>query len=199
MDLPDYERAKSYVFSRLEKELPATLYYHNLDHTRNDVLPAAIQLGTLAGLSGEALLILQTAALFHDIGFIEQYADHEKASVRIATEILPHFDYQPARIQQIVPLIAVTKLSETPITLLERLMRDADLDVLGRDDFLVRSGDLMAELNRHGSPVGEREWYLTQAKFLEDHTYFTDVARALRNEGKRRNLESLHRLLKTST
>ena len=198
MDFSGCERAKEHVFSRLANELPATLFYHNLHHIKDDVLPAAIHLGTMAGLLDEALLILQTAALFHDIGSVEQYANHEAASIRIAREHLRDFDYQPWQIQQIGQLILVTKLSETPASLLEQLMRDADLDVLGRDDFLVRSGHLITELNIHDAPVGEQERYSRQARFLENHSYFTEIAKTLRDEGKRRNLASIQRLLKPS-
>ncbi len=194
MSSPDFDRASEYVYARLQNELAATLFYHNFAHTRDDVLPAATRFGTKAGLSADDLLLLQTAALFHDIGFIEKYVDHEAASAGIAAEQLPHYGYSPAQIQSIIKIISVTKLSETPTNLLEQLIRDADLDVLGRDDFMVRSLDLLAETKIYAAPITEQEWYARQLQFLEWHTYYTDVARALRQEGKRRNMDYLRHL-----
>lgn len=194
MSSPDFDRAATYVYARLQNELATTLFYHNFAHTRDDVLPAAGQLGTLAGLSTADLLLLRTAALFHDIGFVEQYIDHEMVSARIAAEQLPRFGYNPAQIQTIVRIIAVTKLSEAPTDLLERLIRDADLDVLGRDDFLPRSYDLLYETNIYGTPLTKPEWHIRQLQFLESHTYYTDAAKALRCEGKQRNMNHLRQL-----
>ena len=94
---PDIEGARQYVFSRLDNELPAYLLYHNLVHNRDDVLPAVKKLATLSGITGERLLLLQTAAIYHDLGYVEQAADHEIVSVRIATETLPRFGYAEMR------------------------------------------------------------------------------------------------------
>lgn len=194
MSSPDFERASEYVYVRLQNELAPKLSYHNFAHTLHDVLPAVTRLGTMAGLPVSDLLVLRTAALFHDIGFIEQYVDHESVSARIAAEQLPHFGYSPVQIQQIVRLISITKLTETPANLLEKLIRDADLDVLGRDNFLPRSYDLLAETNIYGMPLTKPEWHLKQLQFLEWHTYYTDVAKKLRNEGKRCNIDNLRQL-----
>jgi len=190
---PDFESAQKYVLFCLESQLSPDLFYHNLSHTMDDVLPAATRLGHLAGIPEDDLLLLQTAALFHDIGFIEQYDDHETSSVKIATAQLPRFGYTTSQIERITPLIAVTKLIETPENLLEELIRDADLDVLGRDDFLVRSYHLWEEENIYKTPVSKEEWHLRQIHFLESHSYFTAVSQALRNEGKRQNIEKLKR------
>jgi len=53
---------------KLEKELPEYLSYHNADHTKN-VIAAATHIAAHENISGNELILLQTAALFHDIGF----------------------------------------------------------------------------------------------------------------------------------
>ena len=77
MSRPDYERAREYVLNRLTHELPDGLYYHGIHHTRDDVVPAAVRLAVLAGLGETQTLILKTAALYHDIGYIQQYEVNE--------------------------------------------------------------------------------------------------------------------------
>src|SRR5436309_16127441 len=73
-------------------------------------------------------------------------ADHERASAQIAAAILPNYGYTPAHIQAICGMIMATKLPQAPHTLLEQIVADADLDVLGRPDFVTRNQDLHTEL-----------------------------------------------------
>ena len=195
MHQPDFERARQYALERLERDLSPALTYHCLAHTRDDVVPAAERLAALEGVTGESLLLLRTAALFHDIGFVEQRADHETIGVRIAREVLPRFGYSPAHIEAIGGMILTTKLPQSPHTLLEEILADADLDVLGRDDFLVRSQDLQAELAAFGMPMSDEQWFGGQLEFMQAHRYFTVAARTLRDTMKQVNIEALVSLL----
>ena len=192
---PDFEKAKQYALKRLERELPTELTYHSMEHTRDDVVPATERLAAMEGIKGEDLLLLRTAALYHDIGFIEQPDDHESVSVRMVCKILPGFGYTPAQIQVISDIILATKLSQSPNTLLEKIMVDADVDSLGRDDFLAQSDRLRAEIESFGKVHTDEEWYRVQIDFLKAHSYNTDSAKALRNAGKERNIEKLYMLL----
>ena len=193
---PDFKRAKQYVFSRLENELASYLVYHNPAHTRDDVLPAATRLATLTGVEGEDLLLLQTAAVYHDLGFVEQVAGHETISTRIAAETLPCFGYNPAQIQAIADIIMATKLPQTPQNLLGELLADADLDVLGRENFLELNRLLRLELESQGIYKTDEQWYGGQLDFLESHSYFSPAARSLRAEKKQENIEILKKLLR---
>ncbi|UCC40483.1 MAG: phosphohydrolase [Candidatus Aminicenantes bacterium] len=192
---PDFEKAKQYALKRLEQELPVALTYHSMVHTRDDVIPSIERLAAMEGIEGEELLLLRTAAWYHDIGFIEQLDDHECASVRMAGEILPGFGYAPAQIRVISGIILATKLPQSPNTLLEKIMADADIDSLGREDFLTQSDRLRAELVALGNVQTDEEWYRGQIDFLESHSYFTDSAKTLRSAGKDLNIQKLRKLL----
>ncbi len=198
MNLPDFERARRHAFERLERELAHDLVYHSLRHTRDDVLPAVRHFAAMEGVDGEEMLLLSTAAVYHDIGFIEQYFNHESVGVRIAEETLPQFGFSRAQIQVIQNIIWATKLPQTPRNLLEQIMADADLDVLGRDDFLERNQDLRAELALYDKPVSDYEWYSRQLQFLTSHQYFTAAARASRGITKQRNIDMLAACQRTS-
>jgi hypothetical protein len=82
-----------------------------------------------------------------------------------------------------------------PNNLLEEIMADADLDILGRDNFLDYNELLRCERLIFGQPQTPCEWYDEQIVFIEQHTYFTDAARQLREPGKQRNIAHLRRLL----
>jgi uncharacterized protein len=192
---PDVARACAYALGRLERELSPALCYHSLSHTRDDVVVAVERLAKAGGVIGEALLLLRTAAYFHDLGFVEARDQHEMRGARIAAAVLPSFGYRPEQVELVEGMIMATRLPQTPHTLLECILADADLDVCGRDNFIVLNGRLRAELAAFGSIASDREWYSGQLSFLREHHYWTAAARALRDETKRANIAALTQLL----
>jgi uncharacterized protein len=191
----NFEHAKTYALQRLERELPAALTYHSLAHTRDDVAPATLRLAAIAGVSGEQRMLLHTAAYYHDIGFVLQRSDHELISAQIAAEVLPSFGYSPDQIQIIHGMIMATKLPQSPRTLLEQLMADADLDALGRTDFVTRNQALRKELAAYGAHWDDLAWAREQLYFVGSHEYWTEAARQVRGDQKRRNIELIERMI----
>jgi uncharacterized protein len=187
----DFEGAKRYALERLERGLEPRLFYHSLGHTRDDVVPAIERLAAIIGVDAEGRLLLRTAAYFHDIGFVERRADHEQASARIAAEALPVFGYGPEQIATIRGIIMATKLPQSPRTLLEAIMADADLDGLGREDFWTKSHALRVELAAYGTTYTDQEWYDNQLAFVQSHRYFTSAARALRAAQQQQHIGEL--------
>ena len=91
-----------------------------------------------------------------------------------------------------------TRLPQTPRTLLEKILADADLDVLGRADFLEWNAALRAELAAVGSVQSDSQWYQSQIQFVRHHDYQTPAARALRQAGKEANIVALTHLAEAS-
>lgn len=182
---------REYVFDRLERELSPLLSYHCIAHTRDDVLPAAMRLAQAAKLGDDDIVLLEGAVLLHDLGFIEMRVGHEQVSARIAWEIMPGLGFEAAQIQAIVGIIGATKLPQSPRTKLEKIMCDADLDVLGRTDFFVTNAALRAEMEAYGERMEDSEWYASQLEFLELHAYHTPEASRLRDETKQKNIAQL--------
>jgi uncharacterized protein len=200
MNKPDFERAKHYALTRLSQDLSPSLVYHSLEHTRDDVVQAALRLATIEGVNGDARMLLLTAAWYHDLGYVgcPNGHGHETCGVGIATEMLPEFGYSPEHIAVINQMIMATQLPQTPRNLLDRIIADADLDSLGRDDFLETSLRLRSELETMGITMSDEEWYQRQCDFLLAHSYFTEAARTLRDATKRRNIQLLNRLIAKS-
>ena len=84
---------------------------------------------------------------------------------------------------------------QSPHTPLEEIVADADLDLLGRSNFLERNQDLRKELAAYGTTQTDYQWYTDQLDFLQNHRYWTAAARALRDEQKHRNIVRLTELL----
>ena len=183
-----FNNAKKFILSRLKKELPKYLSYHSVEHIR-DVYDSAKYLAKSEGVKGEDKKLLLTAALFHDSGFLSQQKDHEKLSCDIAKEHLPAFGYTQEQIEKVCGMIMATKIPQTPHSLLEQILCDADLDYLGRDDFHIIGNKLFSELSIYGMINTEEEWNELQIRFLQHHHYFTATAIRLRKEQKDKHLE----------
>ena len=198
MGEPDFEQARRYALDRLDHELQPALCYHSIIHTRDEVVVAAERMAALDDLCGEPLLLLRTAAYFHDLGFIERRDGHEAVGVRIAEQALPGFGYSQPQIAAIGQMIMATRLPQAPATPLAAMLADSDLDMLGRDDFLSFNQLLRAELAAFSPPVSDAVWYRQQLGFVRSHRYWTSHARRLRDLGKQRNLLLLEELLATA-
>lgn len=192
---PNHMRAVQYALRRLEKELNKNLVYHGIGHTRDEVVPAVARLSHMENLAQDEADLLLTAAWFHDLGFIEQSLHHELISARISAEQLPRFGFSTEQVEKVRWAILATALPQSPQTLFEQILTDADLDVLGRDDFLSRNADLRRELALAGKLYDDHEWFMGQLKFIESHEYFTASAHALRDDGKLKNMAELKQIL----
>ena len=177
------------VLEKLE-ELPGDLYYHNLKHTI-DVVTQAELIGKSEGVSSEEMLLLKTAALFHDIGHLVSYDRHEEESVKMAREILPAYYYTPEQIDRIAELIMATQMPHDPSNLLEKIICDADLDYLGRTDFVPVAYNLYKELKIRNKVNSFEEWKKIQIDFIRRHSYYTQTAQRLREVNKKRQLEKI--------
>lgn len=192
---PDFNGARHYACTRLARELAPSLTYHSIAHTRDDVVPAVERLAAMEGVSGEDLLLLRTAAYYHDLGFVTQRVGHEEIGAAIAAAILPTFGYTSRQIDVIQGIIRATQLPQSPRNILEAIMADADLDVLGRDDFFARNQALRNELAAYGTITTDTQWYRGQLQFLESHRYFTAAATTLRAAKKQTHIEQVRALV----
>lgn len=188
MNEPNIEAAIAYALQRLAAELPPELTYHSLAHTRDEVLPAATRLGQLAGLRARDANLLRVGAAFHDLGFTERTDDHEICSARIAAQVLPAFEFSARAIEEVMALVMATRMPQSPRTLLERLLCDADLSGLATETFFRRSEDLLQELRALGEMISAEEWWREQVKFLKGHHYWTEYAEDVGAAGKAQNL-----------
>lgn len=180
---------------KLEKELPDYLYYHNVKHTI-DVITQAELIGWGEGVTDHELLLLKTAALFHDMGQIEGSINHEERSCEYARKYLKQHKYTEEEINKICEIIMATKLPPKPKNLLEKIICDADLDYLGRSDFIPVSDTLFRELKEQNIIDDINEWNKMQVKFLTNHAYFTDTAKKLREVNKQDQIERIKKLIR---
>jgi len=182
------------ILDKLESDLPQYLYYHNVKHTV-DVVTEVELIGWAEGLDDEGILLLKTAALFHDAGHTIAYDDHEYQGSLLAREFLPRYGYSEEQIEKICHIIMATKLPPEPTDVYEEIICDADLDYLGRSDMIPVSNTLYKELKEQDKIGTFNEWNKLQVKFISTHSYFTKTARSLREVNKQKQIERIKKLI----
>jgi class 3 adenylate cyclase/HD superfamily phosphodiesterase len=193
-NLIQFTDLQEHILDKLEKELPPSLFYHNIKHTV-DVVTQVELIGLGEGVTDEELMLLKTAALFHDAGHTISYDNHEYFGCLVAREILTEYCYTATQIDTICDLIMSTKLPPKPANKLERIMCDADLDYLGRSDMIPVSNLLFMELKERSKIKSLRDWNDMQVKFISGHQYFTETARNLREVNKQLQIERIRNLM----
>lgn len=182
---------KSTILELLRTDLDQRLTYHCLAHTE-DVLEQAQRIALTEGIADPKLLLLiKIAALFHDTGFLRTYKGHEEESCRIMEEYIGDHDLTKRDIEMIKGMIRATKVPQTPHNLSEKILCDADLDYLGRDDFKSISETLKDEFLVYGIIKTEQDWDDMQVSFFESHRYFTDTSLQNRYPLKMKHLQAL--------
>ncbi|MGQ1788271.1 MULTISPECIES: adenylate/guanylate cyclase domain-containing protein [unclassified Saccharicrinis] len=189
-----YNDLEDAVLGQMRMELSSALKYHNIKHTI-DVCTQVEVLGRAEGLNNKELLLVKTAALFHDTGYMVNPMRHEVQSVRIAKEILPHYFYNKNEIDIICQLIMATESDAEPTKLMEKIIKDADLDYLGRADFIPLSEKLWEELCNYNGKISQKEWNMKQHAFLSKHVYYTNTAKKLRQVNKEIQMKKIEGLL----
>jgi len=177
------------VYETARQGMPSNAY-HNFRHAE-DVLETVRQLSALEGVAGEDAFVLETAALLHDYVFVIGAKDNEEKSAEFARAYLPAIGYSKEETEKIAGLVLATKVPTKPKSLLEEVICDADVDNLGREDFLERSEEVRKEA---GAEYGEK-WLKGLVRFLESHRYYTKPAQALRNEGVKANIARIRKLM----
>lgn len=167
--------ARAYVTELFQKSVDPKFTFHNLGHTQQ-VAAAASEIARHYNLAEADREVVLLAAWFHDTGFKSGHPEeHEQESIRIATEFLQQHGANADLIQRVSSCIQATRMPQSPLSQVEKIMCDADLYHLGSKDFKTMNQQLRLEQEAYyGKPISKREWRQRNIEFLESHHYFTD-------------------------
>lgn len=187
-------KVKNYCKSLLEQSRCRLLQFHNYAHTKS-VVQTADRLALAMDVSDEEREWLVIAAYFHDVGNLEITVAHETVSCTMARKFLEMQNYDAANILIIEKIILATEINRTPVTLLEKIICDADLAHLGKSSFVMQNRLLREEWAVFlDKTFTDTEWFHLNEKFLNDHYFYTPVAQSLYAEQKKENLQKLKQL-----
>ena len=190
-------RAKRYV-NKLLVPLEQH-YYHSYNHAI-EVMERSIYLWEKEWLNDEDLEMIWLAWLFHDTWFVIQYDKNEPIWAKIADNYLKSILYSPKKIKTIERLILATDPGyKKPIDIYEKIIRDADMDNLGRNDFLDRSNSLKKELEViKNIKIKDPDWNHWLVDLLKEHQYKAYSQKVERDNQKNENLKKMIHELENS-
>ena len=172
-------------------------YYHSYEHAI-DVMQRAIYLSEQENLPVDEIEMMALAGLFHDTGFIVMYDKNEPIWAKIASNYLKSINYDKNKIKLIEQIILATDPDYTnPKNIYEKIIKDADMDNLWRDDFQKKSNDINKELETVKKiKIKDPEWHHSLVDLLISHKFNTDVQRKERDKKKQENLNKMITKLK---
>lgn len=186
--------ARTYSTDVFHHRVKPEFVFHNLEHTE-DVVEACSHMADFYQLQEEDRLVLMLAAWFHDTGYSTGQAEgHEEAGVQIATQFLQSRHVPDNLAQRVGSCIQATQMPQSPVSLIEKILCDADLQHLATSDFKARSQLLKQEReNLMGRKIDKKEWRKNNLHFLTEHHYFTDYGQDILAPKKIENLALLQK------
>lgn len=186
--------ARAHVTNIFQHKVKPEFVFHSLEHTE-DVVEACSRLANHYQLPEEDRFVLLLAAWFHDAGYSAGQAEgHEEVSAQMAAQFLANHLVAEATIHQVVSCIRATRMPQSPVSLIEKILCDADLYHLSTDDFKARNSLLKQERESLlGHKIDKKEWRKGNIHFLEGHKYFTDYGQESLEPKKQENLDRLYK------
>lgn len=185
------EKARLHVRRWFAKRMPASMVFHDLDHTL-EVTRTAVGNAQAMKVDAAGVRLLELAALFHDTGYAIDPAQHELHSARLAAEFMRKQGCSEADVRRVSDLVLATRMGVQPRTKLQRILRDADSAKAGQVDFNTRSELLRSERgNLHGSKPSKEAWLSENLAYLKAHRFHTRYAQQRYGGQKRLNLQGL--------
>jgi len=196
---PYLNSTRTYVLSILTTRTLVENFYHDVNHTQ-EVVQSAIEIGIGEKLSKSKMEMIQIAAWFHDVGYIEKTDGHEKVSVKYARNFLTELQYPSNKIKIITDAILATKIPQRPKNNFEKILCDADLFHFGKEIFFNRNDKYRVEFENHlGHKLSEHDWLVKTIDFVKNQNFHTDYAKRNFTDQKKEILRLLNEQLQRIT
>ena len=192
---PRLKMVDQYIRALFKDELPVGIKYHDANHTLHPtrgVVAVANRIAIAENISEHDRELLIAAAYFHDTGYIREYDKNEPIAARMAGRILKLIGYKPKEVAKVQKMILATDLARVPKTHAEKILCDADLDNLGREDFFKLDGKLRQGRRGRGLDVSDDvKWYKGTLEIIKNHQYYTESQKKMREADKQKNIKRL--------
>lgn len=177
------------ILDELKRKLAQNLSYHSYEHTI-DVANVCNKYISLYKIDDQMAKLIRIAAVCHDFGYTVSPLLHEERSITLIEPLLKTV-LTKAEIDLVNGMIRATIIPQQPKTFYDKIIADADLDYLGREDYDKLSENLHQEFLYFGVIETECEWLNLQINFLENHKYHTLYAKWNRRKLKLIKLKEL--------
>jgi len=169
-------KVSQWVLEYFQNNYCADCIFHDYNHTKETV-EAGKEIATAMQVSADELETVLISCWFHDLGLFHSRENHEIKSAEMAEEFLKKHAVNKEKIKAVKACILATKNPQKPVTLLEKIICDADMSHLEKGNYFKKNALLRQEfeLSRRKS-YSEVEWWTLNKDFFQEHNYFTTYA-----------------------
>lgn len=169
--------------------------FHNLAHTR-EVVDAVKEIGSHCELTDEEFEVALTAAWLHDIGYRDGSDNHEENSIKAAADLFIRMNTPIGKISMINSAILSTRVPQRPRSMVDKVICDADLYHLSTEACDEKGALLRSEWTMtKKKDMSDKDWLQQNLEFMESHHYHTPYGQTVLEEGKRRNLKRIKKMI----
>jgi predicted metal-dependent HD superfamily phosphohydrolase len=173
--------------------------FHNLHHTL-EVVRAAEIISEKSELTDDELESVLIAAWLHDIGYEQGSQDHEAVAADRARKMLEQAGASAEKINDVVEAIESTKMPQQPKSIVSKVLCDADLFHLSTEKCDENGHKLRDEWKSLGfKDMEDDEWAQFNLQFMESHRYHTTYGQDVLQEGKKKNIKRLRKMLEENS
>jgi predicted metal-dependent HD superfamily phosphohydrolase len=170
--------------------------FHNLSHTL-DVVKAAEEIGLQSALNEDEIESVIIAAWLHDIGYVGGAKDHELKAAEEAKRLLSSWGAPHRKVLDVAEAILATKMPQQPKSLISKVLCDADLYHLSTEACQAKAEQLRTEWANVGDKrMTDPEFINANLEFMENHRYHTPYGQQVLQQGKKKNIKKLRKLIK---
>ncbi len=135
-------------------------------------------IGNYCGLDDDEMNTLRISALFHDVGYIDAYDDHETYSAERAINYLASKEVDIDIIRQVEAAILSTKTPQNPKDKISNILCDADLMNMTFDDYFEQIDLMRQEWAKVGKAnLNRKEFHLQSLEFFRSHKYHSQYGK----------------------
>lgn len=196
MQTPLIAKAKDFAERTFTHAAYVNRPFHNLDHTL-DVVRATEEIASQSSLTAEETESAIIAAWLHDVGYDGGAENHEIRSAEMARTLLSDSEVPAKRMMDITEAILATRMPQQPKSLIAKVLCDADLYHLSTERCSAKSEKLRQEWAiTDKRKMDDKTWIESNLTFMEEHRYHTPYGQTVLQEGKKKNIKQLRKMLK---
>jgi predicted metal-dependent HD superfamily phosphohydrolase len=183
--------AEAYVSEFHRRYAPPARYFHTAQHARM-VFEQCETLASFYEIPWDDAEVLYLAAWFQNTGYCCTSQQHEQQSIGILADFLKSFKVSRSFQRAVEKLILSTHADYRPVTLLEKILKDADAHDVSSEHYNIWSQMRRQELALcEDTAYTEHAWTVFNIAYLQSHKFYTPEAARLGEAAKQKNLTYL--------
>ncbi len=188
-------QAEDYIKELYSTHPHELLLFHNLNYS-NQVVKCARKIAVKENFTEEDLHLTILASWFLNIGYLFDFVEHIKQSLRIANAFLTQAGYPDGKKKLALNAIENVLKNQKPGNEIEKVLADANNAIFASKELVLWVKYHRQERNYFVKPkITKRNFWQNMSNLLNEHEFFTQSAKQMFQKGKEDNVEKINQFL----